>query len=276
MKRTIVLYPALGTAALLVLMFAGGWTMLAQTPLAGLPVTAAPDAGSELVGTPTAGHDGRPTGPVAEGTPVDETPASTATAVLEDLVETRIPEPTGTPGPIADQVDRLTQSLGLTQTAFLGLSATDWINLLISVLLVLAGYVLGTLLIRRWLPAVVRRTPSTLDDELLKAAGPHLRWLVVVLVLTFSTRRLTFLSAGAKLILGDIYFVLGLAISFHVAWRLVDLAAASYRERLAEEERLQDLDPVLVLLVRLARVVVIVAGLAVLLSHFGVSIIVHA
>jgi small-conductance mechanosensitive channel len=73
--------------------------------------------------------------------------------------------------------------------------------------------------------------------------------------------------------LGDIYFVLGLAIAFHIAWRLVDLAAASYRERLAEEERLEDLDPVLVLLVRLGRVVLVVVGLAVLLSHFGVSVI---
>ena len=80
-KRTTLLYPALGTAALVVLMFASSRTVLAQTPPAGLPVTAGPEAGSELVGTATAGPDVMPTGPVAEGTPVGETPGPTATAV---------------------------------------------------------------------------------------------------------------------------------------------------------------------------------------------------
>ncbi len=81
------------------------------------------------------------------------------------------------------------------------------------------------------------------------------------------------LSAGAKLILGDICFALGLAISFHVAWKPADLAAALYRERPAEKERLDDLDPVLVLLVPLGRAILVVAGLAALLSPFGVSVI---
>ena len=264
MKRTLVLYLVLGTAALLVLLSATGWTVLAQTPPAGLPVTDTPEPGAELMSTPA----DAPTGLVE-----DEVPAPTATGVLDDLVETRTPEPTATAGLITDQVDSFTQSIGLAQTAFLGLSAADWINLLISALLVLAGYVVGTLLIRGWLPTVGRRTPSTLDDKLLQAAGPNLRWLVVVLVLHLGTRRLTFLGAGVKMFLGDVYFVLGLAICFHITWRLVDLAAEWYRERLAEEERLDDLDPVIVLLVRLGRLVVMVVGLAILLSHFGVSVI---
>ncbi|HSR30552.1 MAG TPA: mechanosensitive ion channel family protein [Anaerolineae bacterium] len=264
MKRTLVLYLVLGTAALLVLLSATGWTVLAQTPPAGLLVTDTPEPGAELMST---------SADVPTGLVEDEVPAPTATGVLDDLVETRTPEPTATAGLITDQVDSFTQSIGLAQTAFLGLSAADWINLLISVLLVLAGYMVGTLLIRRWLPAVVRRTPSTLDDKLLQAAGPNLRWLVVVLVLHLGTRRLTFLGAEVKMFLVDVYFVLGLAICFHITWRLVDLAAEWYRERLAEEERLDDLDPVLVLLVRLARIVAIVVGLAVFLSHFGVSVI---
>ncbi len=268
MKRTPILYVILGAAALLGLLSAAGWTALAQTPAAGTPLADTPAPKSEFTGTPAGVPTDVPTGLVQ-----DETPAPAATDLLDELKVTRTPAPTATPGVSEEVVEDITAATGLTGTSFLGLAAADWINLLISVLLVLAGYAVGTVLIRRWLPALVRRTPSTLDDELLKAAGPNLRWLVVVLVLHFSTKRLTFLGAGVKMFLGDVYFILGLAICFHITWRLVDLAAEWYRERLAEEERLDNLDPVLVLLVRMARLVVIVIGLAILLSHFGVSVI---
>ena len=82
MKRPLVLYLSLGTAALLVLLFTAGWTVLAQTPPAGLSTADTPEPGTELVSTPA----GAPTGLVE-----DETPAPTATGVLEELVETRTP-----------------------------------------------------------------------------------------------------------------------------------------------------------------------------------------
>jgi len=214
-----------------------------------------------------------PTGLVEDETPADGTPAPTAADLLDELKVTRTPAPTATPGVIDEVVDDITAATGLTSTSFLGMAAADWINLLISILFVLIGYAVGTLLIRRWLPKLVRRTPTEFDDRFLEAFGGNLRWLVVVLLLTFSTKRLAFLGAGVKMFLGDVYFILGLVICFHITWRLVDLAAEWYRERLAEEERLDDLDPVIVLLVRLSRLVVMVIGLAILLSHFGVSII---
>jgi small-conductance mechanosensitive channel len=63
-----------------------------------------------------------------------------------------------------------------------------------------------------------------------------------------------------------------LIIGFRVIWRLIDLASEWYRERLAEEERLEQLDPVLVLLNRMARIVVVTLGLIILLSHYGVNV----
>jgi len=227
-------------------------------------------AGRDAVGRHTSA---KPTGLVEDETPADGTPAPTAADLLDELKVTRTPAPTATPGVIDEVVEDITAATGLTSTSFLGMAAADWINLLISILFVLIGYAVGTLLIRRWLPALVRRTPTEFDDRFLEAFGGNLRWLVVVLVLTFGTRRLTFLGAGVKLFLGDIYFLMSLAICFHITWRLVDLAAEWYRERLAEEERLDDLDPVIVLLSRLARIVVMVVGLAILLSHFGVSVV---
>ena len=213
-----------------------------------------------------------PPGTTPRLTAEGDTPAPTATALLEGVIETRTPEPTATPGLIADEVEKLARATGLYTASFLGLSGTDWINLGISMLIVLVGYALGTLLIRGVLPKVVRRTAYTLDDKLLQAIGPELRWLVVILVVNFATKRLTFLSVEVKTVLADIYFVLGTVIAFRAIWRLIDLASEWYRERLAAEDRLEQLNPVLVLLDRMARIVLVLFGLIVLLSHFGVNI----
>jgi MscS family membrane protein len=251
MKKKLGLYIVLIVASLLVLLSTLGTVVLAETPQ--------PE---------TATESETPTG----DTPTGDAPAPTATALLEGVVETRTPEPTATPGLLEEEVERLARATGLYRRSFLGLSGTDWINLGISMLVVLVGYALGTLLIRGPLPKVVRRTPTTFDDKLLQAIGPDLRWLVVILVLNFATKRLTFLSAEVKTFLGDVYFVLGMIVGFRALWRLIDLAEAWYRERLAEEDRLEQLDPVLVLLNRMARIVVVLIGLIILLSHFGVNV----
>jgi len=252
MKARPVLRTILIVASLLVLISTLGTVVLAQTPQPGT----------------TPGSTAEPDTAATEG----DTPAPTATALLEGVIETRTPEPTATPGLLEEEVEKLAEATGLHGTSFLGLSGTDWINLGVSLLIVLVAYALGTLLIRGVLPKVVRRTANTLDDKLLQAIGPELRWLVVILVVNFATRRLTFLSVEVKTVLGDVYFVLGMVIALRAIWRLIDLASEWYRERLVEKDRLEQLNPVLVLLNRMARIVLALVGLIVLLSHFGVNI----
>jgi small-conductance mechanosensitive channel len=209
----------------------------------------------------------------AESAPsADGIPAPLATRLPEGAVLTRTPEPTATPGLIVEGVSKVTEVSGLAGESFLGLPVEDWINLGISLLIVLAGYLVGTWLIRRVLPRVVRRTGTKLDDHLLQAIGPDLRWLVVVLALEFATRQLGFLSPEIKALLADAYFVLALVMVTRITWRLIDLADEWYRRRLAEEERLESLDAVLTLLVRLGRAVVVVVAISILLTHFGVNI----
>jgi small-conductance mechanosensitive channel len=173
---------------------------------------------------------------------------------------------------IVEGVSKVTEVSGLAGESFLGLPVEDWISLGISLLIVLVGYLVGTWLIRRALPRVVRRTGTELDDHLLQAIGPDLRWLVVVLALEFATRQLGILSPELKMLLADAYFVLALAIGARITWRLIGLADEWYRRRLAEADRLDALDPVMTLLVRLGHAVVMVIAISILLAHFGVSI----
>jgi small-conductance mechanosensitive channel len=208
----------------------------------------------------------------AGGTPTDEAPAPTPTSPFEGVLETRTPEPTATPGVLAEQAEQLARAVGLATTTFLGLAAADWINLGFSLLYILAGYLIGTWLIRGILPPVVRRTPTQFDDRLLEGTGPQLRWVVVLLALHFATIRLGFLAAEVKEILTNIYFVLGLFIALRIVLKLIDLADEWYRERSARVGREDELAPVITLLVRLGRVSAGLVALIIGLSQFGVNV----
>jgi MscS family membrane protein len=244
MRRKPILYLILTAACLSLLFVAQAGLGLAQTP-------------SE--GTATA----------QEG---DEPPETTPTRVLGGVIEERTPVPTATPGRLQQGVTDLAVRTGAATTTFLGLNAADWISLGMSLLLVLAGYLIGTWLIRRLLPRLARRTPTGFDDVILAALGPDLRWLVVILALQFATIRLIFLGVRLKLVLGDVYFILGLLFAFRIAGKLIDLAETWYRQRSIEAQREEQLAPVIALLVRIGRVLLGLVGLTILLSHFGVNV----
>jgi MscS family membrane protein len=201
-----------------------------------------------------------------------ETPSPTGTEGADALIVGRTPEPTATPDRLAREVEEFVASTGLGPTTFLGLPTADWANLFVSLLIVLFGYLLGTLLIRRLLPPVVRRTVAAYDDRLLAQIGPDLRWLVVIFLSQYATVRLDFLSVGLKTLLMDAYFVMVLALSFRITWRAINMANQWYTERFTESGRLGELEPALVLLTRLARLVALILGLIIGLSHFGINV----
>ena len=128
-------------------------------------------------------------------------------------------------------MDEFAYEAGLARTTFLGLSVPDWINLGISLAWIVGGYLLGTLLIRRVLPRLVKRSNNQFAGEVLDTTGSDLRWLVVVLLAQFATTRLAFVFAELKAVLPDAYYVLGLAIVVRILWRVIDLADEWYRQR---------------------------------------------
>jgi small-conductance mechanosensitive channel len=215
--------------------------------------------------------------PAGSATPAPEgsqepTPEPTPTDLLEGVVMTRTPEPTATPGRVEQQVEDLVETVGLGQTTFLGLSIVHWVNLAISLLYVFVGYAIGTWLIRRVLAGVVRRTAAEFDDRLLGAIGDDVRWLVVLLALYLSTTRLTFVSAGLKTFLGDVYFVVALVLVVRVVFRLIEVADEWARQHVTKAGHEGGLEHVRTLLVRMARVVTAAVGAIILLNHFGVDV----
>ena len=204
--------------------------------------------------------------------PPIETPQSEPPASEEGVVPTRTPVPTATPGVVQEAVAEATRRAGLDEVSVLGLSAEDWIDLAISLLIVLAGYIAGTWVIRRLLPRLARRTSTEFDDRLLAIVGSDIRWLIVLIILQLAIDRLLFISVGLKSVLGDIIFLVQLAIVLHIAWQLIIFAEQWFTEKVATAEREEELTPVIKLLVILSKVFAVVAGGAILLSHFGIDV----
>jgi small-conductance mechanosensitive channel len=192
---------------------------------------------------------------------------------LDEVAPTRTPVPTATPDILTGQISEIASRTGLAGEEFLGLYVEDWLNLGISLLIVLAGFFVGTWLMQGILRQIVRRTATLWDDRLLEAASLEVRWLVVIATLSFATTRLTFVPAWLKTILADAYFVVGLYMAMRIVWHLIDLADEQARQRSAQEGREDQLGPVITLMVRLGRIAVAIMAIAILLSHFGVDII---
>ena len=196
--------------------------------------------------------------------------------LLEGEIATRTPVPTAAPGLFEEEVSRVVSELGIDEQTFLGLGIDDWIIVGISLLVVLVGYMVGTWLIRRALPRAVARTPTELDDRLLEAAGPGIRWLVVLLALHLATIRLTFIGVVLKTALVDVYFILGLFFFLRIFWNLVEPTDQVISQKVSQTGRENELAPLIKLVVLLGRIMIILAGIVILLSHFGVEVIVFA
>ncbi len=190
---------------------------------------------------------------------------------LGAIVKTRPPEPAATPDFMAREVNDFVESTGIAGTSFLGLTAENWINLAISLLIIVLAYFIGSVLTRVVIRWVVRRSSPEFGEVLQKSIGPRLKWLIVIPAFYLATIRLDFLGAGLKGLLGDIYFSLVLLVATLIVWSLAALGYGYYRQKFAAEGREDQLDPVLLLLLRITQVFVIALAVSILFSHFGIN-----
>lgn len=197
---------------------------------------------------------------------------ATAVPALVELVPTRTPAPTEMPDAISEAVSQIVLEGGATGKTLLWLKYTDWINLGISLLYILAGYLIGTWLIRWLFPRIVRRTKTNLDDLLLQVSGNELRWLAVVTIFRSATNRLEFVSAGSKTFITDICFFLALYLIFQILWRSINLVAQQAEMRAIKSGQQKEAESLIILSVWALRFCVLIFMLIYLLNHFAVNI----
>ncbi|MFL7837847.1 MAG: hypothetical protein AB8I52_03555 [Candidatus Promineifilaceae bacterium] len=201
----------------------------------------------------------------------DQGGAVNATLEAAGVIETRPPQPTATPGFLSQTVDEFTYATELEGVNFLGLSAEDWINLGISLSIVILGYLIG-----RWLIRILRHYAVPLlreekSKDRLQKAAPNLVWVIVMVALNLATTRLTFLTPAIKTGLQNIYYITGIFFLARITWYLIDIADLETRAYLRESNREENLSPAIVLSVRLLRVLGIIVAVSLILSHFGIN-----
>jgi len=201
-----------------------------------------------------------------------ELPGLNVVPTLAEIAPTRTPVPTATPDALTEEIIQIVQETGLSQKTLFWLGFADWINLGISLLYVLAGYLIGTWLIRWLLPRLVNRTKTNLDDRLLQVSANELRWLAVVLIFRFSIVRLNFIHPSVKLFIADISFFLIVFLIAWLLWRLINLAAQQANERTSKIGHQREADSLITLITWALRLIVIISVIVLTLSHFGVNI----
>jgi len=197
---------------------------------------------------------------------------ATSVPTLVELVPTRTAVPTSTPDEVSEAVSRILSETGISGAKLLWLKYADWINLGISLFYVLAGYLLGTWLIRWLLPRLVLRTKTTLDDLLLQISGNDLRWLAVVTVLRSAIDRLSFIASGFKILISDICFFLALFLIARILWHLINLAAQEAEKSAIKSGQKKESESLITLMVWVLRFFVLILLATLLMGHYAVNI----
>jgi MscS family membrane protein len=246
-------------------------TILALTMFA---VMAYPGRGTAATPAPTeapvAGATVQP-----ESTPQPESTAGSAAAGVASTVSARTPVPTPTLSAIDQQINKITASAGIAGETFLGLTATDWINIALSALIALFGYLLGGRLLIRGLRWFVHRTDLTVDNDLLKKIGQELQWLVFLVFARFAVMRLDFITDGLRRLLDDLFFVSLLLMATIVALKLVNFGMQAYMANYIDKGDKDDqpkLDAILTMVRRLSLFFVMVTALSIGMDHFGINV----
>jgi small-conductance mechanosensitive channel len=205
----------------------------------------------------------------------EEATGEEAAANVVEVVASRTPQPTATPGPIDEVVSNIAETTGLDRVAIFGLTGEDWVNLAISIIFVLlVGYVLASWLVRGALRWLVKRTQTDFDDRLLEATNREIRWLVTLIAAKYATDRLQFISVGLKTLISDLYFVLFVTLIFVILWRFLDFAVEWYfatRDMVDDAEKGITIEA---LVRRMGQIVLVVGYALIVFDHFGIDLVV--
>ena len=191
--------------------------------------------------------------------------------LVGQILVTPTPELTAPPSPIEDAVSELAAATGLDRILLLGLTGEDWVNLGISLLITLVGIFIISRLIYYILRKIAKATSTEYDDIILDAVGDQIRWLIILWIISFATKRLPFLDPDWKQWLEQIYFTLMVVVITWILWKLIDLAFKWYQAK--ESAQAGDRPNVILpFLRRTFHLILVVVSLAIISNTFGVNL----
>jgi MscS family membrane protein len=159
---------------------------------------------------------------------------------------------------------------------FLGLTGEQWLQIGISVAVIVGTLLLGRWIIRlvvaRFLSLITQRTRSILDDYLVRALHPPLYILAVIYAFDVGFTRIDFLPRSWRVPLDEVFFVLYLVAIFIAIGRLVNAFGRWYTRVIAPQTDTNLDEQLLPFFRRMALIVLAMIAAIILLSHFRVDV----
>jgi small-conductance mechanosensitive channel len=188
------------------------------------------------------------------------------------LLPSATARPTVTPGVITEVVEQFAASRGLTNTVVIGISVENWLNLGVSVVLVLIIGFLVSRLVYFLMEMAVARTEIKYDDEFVKRIRSQIFLSIFVIGFQFGTLRLTFIDVMVKQWLNQIFVAIYVVAATIIVWRLLDVFVEYYQEEVEPERDINQTDTLLILLHRVGRVLIITISVIMLLSINNINV----
>jgi len=159
---------------------------------------------------------------------------------------------------------------------FWGLSGQQWIEIGISILILLAVLLLGrwviNLILEKLLFRITKRTKNNLDNQILNAARLPLYFLAVVLALDTALRRLSFLPRDWNTWIEEGLYIFYFLVGFIFVWRLVTHFFRWYEEEMAQRTETNLDKQLFPFFERIALILLSAVGVITVLSHYEINI----
>ena len=153
---------------------------------------------------------------------------------------------------------------------------TQWIEIGISILIILFTIFLGRWLIKMLFSRIIRRftrsTKTTFDDVLLDTLTAPLYWLAVVYAFQFSLARLDFFVSALRFDLEPTFYVLYWLTGFSITWRLVSNIGKWYEKQLSSTDDVELAEQLMPFLRRVLLILVVVIFAIILLDFFEIEV----
>jgi len=202
------------------------------------------------------------------------TPQPTAVSNEDEslILPSSTPGPTATPGVITDMVNDIASATGLYQKTIFWVKVEDWMNLLVSIGLILIFGFIFSRLANFFLKKVVFKTESEHDDAFVEVIRKQINIIFITIGIQMGTLRLPFIGAEIKQSLNQIYIAIYVFAATVIVWRLLDSLVEWYQKEVEPERDANQTDTFLLLLQRIARVILVFMSAIMLLSLYNVNV----
>jgi MscS family membrane protein len=159
---------------------------------------------------------------------------------------------------------------------FLGLTIDQWMELGVSLLIVLVTVVVGRWLVRlvlqRGMLRLTDRTRTRLDNALLDVLWAPIYGILIVLAIRIGIDRLNYISESWGDKIGEVFFIFYFLIGFSAVWRLVSRLAHWYSEEVAPKTETELDEQMIPFLSRVILIGLSLIGAIILLGHYDVNV----